>query len=178
MLKTKNRELVLTCIEAAKKIKRQYKFLSKEVAAKMAVSDNKGPSNLYRTVLKGWNLSPAKIGAVRETMVDQLKNVRRILENGWTKNSNAVDFDGNEVDFNSKKACRFCLAGAIFKAAHAKENDCGIPLYQFVRSVVLKHKPVESIEGFNDSSKTTLDNVLQIVDKAIEECKENNGVAS
>lgn len=48
-------------------------------------------------------------------MKDQLLEIRKTIEKGWTQGAYAVDKDGFQIDCDSPEACKFCLSGAINK---------------------------------------------------------------
>lgn len=52
----------------------------------------------------------------RMAVVKLLRKARKLIVKGWCKGTLARDAAGNDVDANSRKAVRWCAAGACFAA--------------------------------------------------------------
>jgi exosome complex RNA-binding protein Rrp4 len=91
-----------------------------------------------------------------EGMVNELKQIRQIIVNGWCKGI-MKDEEGNR-----------CLIGAIYKVA-PKDVERGYPIRTKVLAQVEKLTEFKSIVRFNDSVWTKKEDVLKIIDATIEE---------
>lgn len=64
--------------------------------------------------------APSSTTSPSDTVLAILRSARKLLsKNGnWTKGNLARDSDGIVVDVTDPSACKFCLMGAIYVAAH------------------------------------------------------------
>ena len=92
----------------------------------------------------------------------------------WTQGSAAVDADDNRVDVLSKKACTFCLGGAIQRACSdigekpAFYTDCAKWAFDNADLKLNHNEALTPIVAFNDNLKTTHADVLRAIDEAIQ----------
>ena len=116
-------------------------------------------------------------------IIDVLKETKALLSDpsSWNKTYFAVDFKGRSVNTTDESACRWCLAGAIFHVADVsldstlddKKLVCDtidhIEKLDDITNIdqdALGHN--EPIVYFNDKDDTTHENVIDILDKAIQ----------
>jgi hypothetical protein len=91
-------------------------------------------------------------------IVRQLRELRALLDTGWTQNAMARDATGKEVDREDPSAVSFCLLGGLRMVGG--ESTAGI---RECLSKVLP--PTFGLVSFNDNS--TKNEVLALIDKAI-----------
>ena len=113
-----------------------------------------------------------------KTVLETLKEVRDIISRGWCQGWDARDETGKMVFHSDKKACSWCLIGAIAKAT---DNGVGNVVFRSEEENNLFHNCVvqliETINpderaGFaltewNDIRGRKKDEVLSVVDKTI-----------
>jgi DNA phosphorothioation-dependent restriction protein DptG len=101
-------------------------------------------------------------------LLEGLRQVREIVNNGWTQRVYARDEKGVTCSINHPNAKSFCLTGAILKVA--KELS---PLYKDIVENIMScalRNYYANIPTFNDSS--TKEEVLQAIDYTIKEIRE------
>ncbi len=105
---------------------------------------------------------------IKLTELQVLKGALVVLDNeeAWTKGKFARDEDGETCSPISPKACKFCLLGAMRKAAN---NDSGLvistmKLVEFVNDI-----PV--IAQWNDEPDRKFVEVVGVINKTIESIK-------
>lgn len=86
-----------------------------------------------------------------------IEEVARLLEKGWTTNVHARDENDTIVSPYDKKACKWCITGAIFKV-----TDGYGPKWEAVMSVISKFIDY-SIIIWNDDYGTTQEQVIMAV---------------
>lgn len=80
----------------------------------------------------------------------------------WTKGSYACDKNGKDTFFDSEKAVCFCLAGAVNKCYSDRKDR--IRVFHDITETVKKNG-FSCIEAFNDSDRTTHQDVLELAKK-------------
>ncbi len=100
--------------------------------------------------------------------VDGLKKVREILANGWTQEASARDAEGEPLFSTDPRACSFCILGAVWRAV-GYENQMESRLVYALRNAIGEDAKLVS---YNDTPGRTQDEMLALVDKAIENIKE------
>ena len=101
-------------------------------------------------------------------LLENLKKVRSMLsdKSKWVQNHYAVDINGKPVSISSDDACAWCLAGALgFVCLNVEEAD---EIYSHLKSFIENR----TISSFNDSSKTTYDDVSNLIDEGISSLQE------
>lgn len=92
-------------------------------------------------------------------VADKLREARKFIERGWTKNYQARDANGYDVDPNDPSAVCWCLYGAL-NAVGAMTPEVLCPLQKATNERLLAN--------WNDASERTQAEVLAAFDKAIE----------
>ena len=97
-----------------------------------------------------------------------LIKARSLIEKGWTKGCFARDAKGDHVDPTESSACKWCTTGAIWRVV----GYDGRVKYQEACSVLddLVCSDFNNVTQFNDYPETTQAGVLNLFDKAIEGC--------
>ena len=106
---------------------------------------------------------------------DVLSRARELIDTPekWIQGSAALDADDNRVHVYSKKACKFCLGGAIDRVRfYMGEKPV---LYTECRQWIYDNNAKlhiywarDSIPAFNDHYETTHADVLRAIDEAIQ----------
>lgn len=86
-------------------------------------------------------------------VVDLLTKARALLIKGWCKNSDALNKNGDEVDFMSRAAVEFCSSGAINRVTYSlgtskAAGDIRKRIFNFVLAAVKS----PNITAWNDAS--------------------------
>ena len=128
---------------------------------------------------------------MKDSTTKILEEARSIIEDkkNWTKGSIALDAKGRDVWASSPQACRWCVSGAIVRAAESlnldtqKRHDAIKYLTDVTRTHISERWEREpeyitifndaSITMFNDAVETTHQDVLDVLDTAIKR-KENH----
>lgn len=95
------------------------------------------------------------------TTLEVLRKAREVIANPehWTRGAYAKDVNGNEVNFAGKTACKFCAAGAIFRAHGGN--------YAIQALTAELPKTSNTVITFNDWSRRKHSEVLALYDRAI-----------
>ncbi len=94
-----------------------------------------------------------------------LKAMRVKLANGWTQGVAARRADGEAVNSDDKKACAYCLMGALWSLnGIAKGLAVELALIQTLRGDGV----AGSLPAYNDAVGRTQGEILALVDKTIE----------
>ena len=113
-----------------------------------------------------------------KSVLEVLKGARELLSSPsrWARFASARDHGGIAVSVFNKQACRWCLTGAVMKAAELRaENSlaCEINFVQATFAVLQQELPVEfsgvrcDLAAFNDAAFIEHEDVLALIDKAI-----------
>ena len=99
-----------------------------------------------------------------KTIVASLKAIRALIGKGWCRGAFARTISGRACSYDSPKAARFCLAGAMLRVNAPKK----------VRTLLMKAtNPAgigfDGLAGFNDRS--TKAKVLALLDRVLAEQK-------
>ena len=101
-----------------------------------------------------------------------LKEVRSLIETGWTQDVLARSEEGIQCDPEDEDAVSWCLTGAIRRAIWQFPSLPGRPLYSLRIELVLRAaaggSKIKSLVLFNDAPGQTKDTVLDLIDRAIE----------
>lgn len=92
---------------------------------------------------------------------DELRTARDVIKKGWTKGAYARSRSGHEVASNEPGAEKFCMLGALHHVGAG-------PRSHHVISKIVGENYARSIPSFNDGDQTTLGDVVDVFDKAIE----------
>lgn len=96
-----------------------------------------------------------------------LKGVRQLLQTkkAWTKRWFARKSDGSMTNSENREACCWCLQGAINRVGCTKKF-----LKTDVVGVLIENLPrgYSDIVSFNDSSQTTHQDILNLLDTTID----------
>lgn len=90
-----------------------------------------------------------------------VRNVRALIESGWCQNQMAVDADDVEVPYNSPRACKWCLLGAIYQVS----ATMGLNLMEFQR---LFHRRTLHFDLAKYNDTHTHEEVLALLDNVID----------
>jgi len=95
---------------------------------------------------------------------------RRLIRQGWTQRRFAADADGNSTGISSDTACKFCVVGALYRAA----EDLGLPRSEMldarVRMLAILNVPTLGL--WNDDAWRTQAEVVQLLDTVIKEVED------
>ena len=83
-----------------------------------------------------------------------ITRVIKRIQSGWTRGTWARNKYGNQVEFNSQNACRWCAVGAMH--ASIKNNDIRGQVFKLV------NKEAGGIMLFNDLRATTKFDVIAV----------------
>ena len=89
-----------------------------------------------------------------------LREVRKIVERGWTKHK-----------MYDQERQNFCLLGAFSRVGRG-QNGIVFNDVQIVRKVIQQNTRYAQIVSFNDAKETTKEDILLMLDKAIAETGE------
>ncbi len=103
------------------------------------------------------------------TAVDVLRDMRVMLERGWTQNACARDSAGNEVDELSLKAVSFDALGALTRAGRDAKVEARHEAISHLRAGI----GFKSLGDWNDEPGRTQAEVLALVDRAISSASAN-----
>jgi hypothetical protein len=107
-----------------------------------------------------------------------LIRAKELIEKGWAKDTFARNSKGKEVSDYSPEACKFCLVGAIRRAAYELDLVNGTapsinywPLIDHLRNLLPKSKRknatlYESIDQFNDACVTKKP-VIKLIERGL-----------
>ena len=114
------------------------------------------------------------------TTKEVLTQARVLVEQGWTQKVCARNANGDRVATNDPDACMFCATGAvsaaIMKSAKnqdAKADEAFFGAVNLLDNITLKCDS-GCAENFNDHPKTTKEDILELFDKAIARCQNDN----
>ena len=112
------------------------------------------------------------------TTKDILVKAQKLIEQGWCQGEFARDENDESVSPYSEKACSWCASGAIKTAIISYHHTSPNP-YHLLKEII-SNKPIEystiifndsdAIAAFNDHPKTTQNDILELFDKAIARC--------
>lgn len=115
------------------------------------------------------------------TTLQVLKAMRRLLVKGWTQNFDACDRDGLSVDSGNARAVCWCVLGAYDRVLSKREENPEVLDLLFKASCKNRlRKPDDhpaytdigkkkvSILVWNDARRRTKEQVLSMMDKAID----------
>ncbi len=101
------------------------------------------------------------------TLRSALRQIRQLIEAGWTQEAYARDCYGHRVDVDSPSACRFCLLGALNRVEDLdRRHSCSDALHKQLPPTVRV-----GLAAFNDSlprGPKGKAQVLALIDRAIE----------
>ncbi len=100
----------------------------------------------------------------KRKIIEALKQARAKIAIGWCQISFAEDGAGNSVDVRSKKACSWCVLGALL-ASLPRKKRVGF-FASLIYEVALAARTVE-LDIWNDDKRRTKNQVLKAFDKAI-----------
>ena len=100
-------------------------------------------------------------------ILTQLRQVKDLLNKGWTKEVFARNELGEETRTDNINATCWCIGGAIIKVVpHSLEQRS--PIWRVVhKAILLLGYTSQSITVFNDAPDTTIQQVMEVMDKAI-----------
>lgn len=96
------------------------------------------------------------------TTVEVLRKARELVAAGWTQGHYALDADGKVTEDSSPTACKFCMAGALFRVTNSQADE----VWREARRA-LKAAIGDTLVSFNDAPKRTQDEVVDAFDRAI-----------
>jgi hypothetical protein len=103
-----------------------------------------------------------------------LAKARALIEKGWVQGTFATTDSGQEADYMSKAATRFCMMGACRRVRRELWEDERFPAgavedtaYDLLKECIEERKLVPDIVEFNDTIGRTQADVLEVFDCAI-----------
>ena len=112
------------------------------------------------------------------TTKEILVKAQKLIEQGWCQGEFARDENGKIVSPYNEKACSWCASGAI-RVTIVSNGQTSLKPYRLLQEIISK-KPIEystiifsdsdAIAAFNDHPKTTQNDILELFDKAIARC--------
>ena len=128
---------------------------------------------------------------MNKTIVQALERTREIINNpkAWIKDTLAKDKYDYTIELEEPNACKFCISGAIHRALYEMDITNSTQLYKITTKIYndlkiskfTKRKPtIEEYEEFedyiqfNDDSETTHEEIIKLIDYAIEEFSKGN----
>lgn len=107
------------------------------------------------------------------TTADVLRKARGYVEKGWCRNSNALDAAGVEVSPECRAAVRWCMWGAMRRAADwQRTGDAPLDAAMRTLAAATGGDPRRSVSAWNDAPRRTQAQVLRVFDKAIKLAEE------
>lgn len=103
-----------------------------------------------------------------------LAHARELIAGGWTQRAFAKATDGRQLHWAEPAACRFCLSGAMQRAAYqqAVARDPNVTEWEWQHLDDLMHKRLPADArgrpSFNDAPGRTQQDVLDVLTCAIE----------
>jgi hypothetical protein len=91
-----------------------------------------------------------------------LRRAKALIKKGWCKGSFARDKNGMGVPFNSPQAVKFCMLGAVYRAAGSSSNNLATDLYHILCKVM-----PNTVSYFNDKFGRKKSQILAKFDQAI-----------
>jgi hypothetical protein len=104
--------------------------------------------------------------ATKKAALKGLRRALKLVKAGWTRGYFARDKWGHAVDDGSKKACRFCALGAMYRAF----PTCG-PGWDVAYSALHEASPTRNVVLFNDDASTKKQHVVCWFERAIHNLK-------
>ena len=104
---------------------------------------------------------------------DILINVRKlfVLEKNWCKGNYATDNQGCFTEYSDDSAHSFCLVGALYNIGErydgSKASESTKMAFKTLQDIV-SYEFLMPLVDFNDAQETTFEDMLGVIDKAIE----------
>ena len=105
--------------------------------------------NLYRIRRTTWSKKDAA------ALLKVFNSAYKLISKGWNQTFYAKDAKGGSVDWDSKRAVSYCLAGALLKA-----NKGDWTAEEYINSMF------SAVVQYNDDKKRTKEEVLNLLDHA------------
>lgn len=109
-----------------------------------------------------------------------LIRVREIINAGWCRNKWSADEHGNFVSVEDRRACQFCIRGALVKTemeSYPKSTPESIAVFDQAKKAIGKMIPGGiGITPWQDNPKRTKEEVLAVIDMAIASVKEQEKI--
>lgn len=105
-----------------------------------------------------------------------LREVRKVLQDPehWCKGKYFMNQEGKRRDVHDLDICRMCFQGGLWWVSNNATNqfdlNCVILVRDALERAILQLFPDRpyTLEGFNDTDDTTHDDVLKVMDRALE----------
>jgi hypothetical protein len=91
------------------------------------------------------------VDAIQKQTLRALKNTLRYINRGWTRMATARDKNSKPVHWNSKKACYWCLTGAMQKAARYRYDVLNNIAVQVIHANRFSR---HTLTDFNDNAQS------------------------
>lgn len=103
-----------------------------------------------------------------------LENVKKLFskDGSWIRGSYALDDEGRQVSIGNRKACKFCLSGALWRII-SEHNTYYIISKVILDCSVVKSSLSDNIVSLNDDILIRRSQVIKLLDKAIVKVKED-----
>lgn len=114
---------------------------------------------------------------MKDKVLKVLVNTRCLIMVGWTQGSSARDSLGRRVDVLSKDARCYCLTGAVIRSCYSGDIPPDsrlevVTLQYLIEAIPFSHS--RDIITWNDIPWRTKEQVIQVIDRAIELVNNNS----
>jgi hypothetical protein len=112
------------------------------------------------------------------TRLEVLKKARALISKpeNWCKGTTALDERGQNVSSDSDFACRWCMWGSLRRIDPSDTHLYAIS--RLLNAETCRRTGITSHISFNDLPETTHEQVLEVMDAAIEKLVSREGEAS
>ncbi len=120
---------------------------------------------------KKWNGPDLGVleGLDRERVLQVLTTAREYLERGWIQGVAARSITGEPCSHSDPNACRWCLTGAVSRAAFTnKWQDCYPYLTAIISLLASSREDARWVCVWNDQPGRTQEEVIELVNRCIE----------
>lgn len=99
-----------------------------------------------------------------QTIVKVLRAAARIVNKGWTQGTFARDAQNRYVEYDSPEAVKFCMSGALSRAALELKVSCD---YDGAVRAIRSSSPIRrGLPGYNDDVSRTKTQVSRALHRA------------
>lgn len=98
-----------------------------------------------------------------------LQQARNLIHEGWTQRAYARNHQGQECMPENTGATCFCIKGALLRALHLDDPTSKYARYVNLGLKLNKLTPQGHLSRFNDDPNTTLQDVLDFFDHALQQ---------
>jgi len=99
---------------------------------------------------------------ITKRVVDLLAKAQAVLAKGWCQGTDALDADDNEVAYNSPKAVKRCVNGAIlYVAASKRKTITSESIFEEMLGYVEEASGYTDITEWNDHDRRTKPQIIK-----------------